>query len=164
MNKLLELVESPNEAVSTAARDALWEFTFENYTARFDLLDDDARRSMGTRVALVDRTTLARLRTELGNPARRLRLRAIEMVGAMGLLPQVADALIERLQDEDHLVRVAAADALQHCTADDVRNALLAAIDDRSVAVQTAARNSLRALNGETTPGAAPTLIEKGAS
>ena len=163
MNKLLELVESPNEAVSTAARDALWEFTFENYTARFDLLDDDARRSMGARVALVDRTTLARLRAELDNPARRLRLRAIEMIAAMGLLPQVADALIERLQDEDHLVRVAAADALQHCTADDVRNALLAAIGDRSVAVQTAARNSLRALNGETTPGSAPTHVGEGA-
>jgi HEAT repeat protein len=90
-------------------------------------------------------------------------LRAIEMVAAMGLLPQLADALIERLQDEDHLVRVAAADALQHCTADDVRNALLAAIDDRSIAVQTAARNSLRALNGESTVGNAPTLIEEGA-
>lgn len=162
MNKLLELVESPNEAVSTAARDALWEFTFENYTARFDLLDDDARRSMGSRVALVDRTTLTRLRTELGNPARRLRLRAMEMIAAMGLLPQLADALIERLQDEDHVVRVAAADALQHCTADDVRNALLAAIDDRSVAVQTAARNSLRALNGEAIPGDASTLIGEG--
>ena len=84
------------------------------------------------------------------------------MIAAMGLLSQLADALIERLQDEDHLVRVAAADALQHCTADDVRNALLAAIDDRSVAVQTAARNSLRALNGETIPGDAPTLVEEG--
>lgn len=163
MNKLLELVESPNEAVSTAARDALWEFTFENYTARFDLLDDDARRSMGARVALVDRTSIPRLRTELDNPARRLRLRAIEVIAAMGLLPQLADALIERLQDEDHLVRVAAADALQYCTADDVRNALLAAIDDRSVAVQTAARNSLRALNGEANPGGAPNLIGEGA-
>jgi HEAT repeat protein len=159
LNKLLELVESPNDAVSAAARDALWEFTFDNYTARFDLLDDDARRSMGNRVALVDPTTLARLRADLGNPARRLRLRAIEMIAAMELLPQLADALIERLHDEDHLVRVAAADALQHCTADDVRNALLAAIDDRSVAVQTTARNSLRALNGETTTGDAPSLV-----
>lgn len=162
MNKLLELAASDDEMVSAAARDALWEFSFENYAARFDLLDDEARRSMGARVALVDRTTLARLRAELGNPARRLRLRTIEMIAAMGLLPQLADALIERLQDEDHLVRVAAADALQHCTADDVRTALLAAIDDRSIAVQTAARNSLRALNGETAPGDAPTLIGEG--
>lgn len=163
MNKLLELVESPNEAVSAAARDALWEFRFDNYAARFDLLDDDARRSMGARVALVDRSTLARLRAELSNPARRLRLRAIEMVAAMKLLPQMADALIERLQDEDHVVRVAAADALQYCTADDVRNALLAAIDDRSVAVQTAARNSLRALDGETLRGDATALVEEAA-
>ena len=65
--------------------------------------------------------------------------------------------------DEHHHARDHGADALQHCTADDVRNALLAAIDDRSVAVQTAARNSLRALNGEPTPGDAPTLIGEGA-
>jgi HEAT repeat protein len=149
MNKLLELVDCPVEEVALAARDALWEFRFDNFAARFDLLDDEARRSMGSRVTRVDRTTVARLRAELENPARRYRLRAIEMVVAMELFPQLADALIERLQDEDHLVRVAAADALQYCTADDVRSALLAAIDDQSVAVQMAARNSLRALNGE---------------
>lgn len=149
LNKLLELIDSPNEEVSAAARDALWEFTFENYVTRFDLLDDEARRSMGARVARVDQASISRLRGELGSAVRRSRLRAVEMTAAMGLLPQLADALIERLQDEDHVVRVAAADALQHCTADDVRTALLAAIDDRSVAVQTAARNSLRALNGE---------------
>jgi hypothetical protein len=81
------------------------------------------------------------------------------MIAAMGLLPQLADALIERLQDEDHLIRAAAADALQHCTADDVRTALLAAIDDRSIAVQTAARNSLRALSGEASSDDASSLI-----
>jgi hypothetical protein len=159
MNKLLELVESPSEEVNAAARDALWEFTFDNYATRFDLLDDEARRSMGARVARVDRTSIARLRAELENPARRLRLRGIEMIAAMGLLPQLADALIERLQDEDHLIRAAAADALQHCTADDVRTALLAAIDDRSIAVQTAARNSLRALSGEASSDDASSLI-----
>lgn len=154
LNKLLELVDSPVEEVSSAARDALWEFTFENYSTRFDLLDDEARQSMGARVARVDPTSVARLRNELENPARRYRLRGIQMVAAMGMIPQLADALIERLQDEDHVVRVAAADALQYCTAEDVRTALLAAIDDRSIAVQTAARNSLRAINGDATPSA----------
>jgi HEAT repeat protein len=111
------------------------------------LLDEEARRAMGARVAMVDRSSTARLAIELASPARRLRLRAIEMATAMRMLPKLADALIERLRDEDHVVRAAAADALQFCTADDVRNALLAAIGDSSVAVQTAARNSLRTLS-----------------
>ncbi|WP_428303799.1 HEAT repeat domain-containing protein [Lacipirellula sp.] len=159
MNKLLELVQSPIEAVSSAARDALWEFMFDNFVARFDLLDESARRDMGVRVALVDQTSVARLAAELANPARRHRLRAIEMAAAMGLLPKLADALIERLQDEDHMVRTAAADALQYCTADDVRNALLAAIGDSSVAVQMAARNSLRTLGADVPGGDQPTVI-----
>jgi HEAT repeat protein len=67
----------------------------------------------------------------------------------MGVMSKMADTLIERLQDEDHLVRVAAAEALQFCTAADVRSALLAAVGDRSVAVQNAAKSSLRALGAE---------------
>jgi hypothetical protein len=149
MNKLMELIDSPDEAVSAAAREALSEFSFDNFNSRFDVLDEEARQAMGTRVARVDRTTVARLKQELSNPARRQRLRAMEMAASMGVMPKMADALIERLQDEDHLVRVAAAEALQFCTAADVRSALLAAVGDRSVAVQNAAKSSLRALGAE---------------
>ena len=74
---------------------------------------------------------------------------ALEMAASMNLTPQLADALIERLEDEDHVVRVAAAEALQHCTAGDVRNALLAAVGDKSVAVQNAAKSSLRVLDAD---------------
>jgi HEAT repeat protein len=62
---------------------------------------------------------------------------------------RVADALIERLDDEDHMIRAAAADALAECTSMDVREALLTALGDRSFAVQNAARNSLRSLGIE---------------
>jgi HEAT repeat protein len=84
------------------------------------------------------------------------------MAAAMEVLPQLADALIERLEDEDHLVRVAAADALQHCTADDVRKALLTALGDKSVAVQLAAKNSLQTLGIEvpTKPPTSAALVE----
>jgi hypothetical protein len=76
----------------------------------------------------------------------------------------LADALIERLDDEDHMIRVAAAEALQFCTTADVRSALLTAAGDRSVAVQNAAKNSLRALGSESPPErAAPVLIAEGA-
>jgi HEAT repeat protein len=86
---------------------------------------------------------------------------------AMGVLPLLADSLIERLQDEDHLVRVAAAEALQYCKASDVRNALVTAAGaDKSIAVQNAAKNSLRSLGTDSRAAAAaapkPVLAGKG--
>jgi HEAT repeat protein len=156
--KLIELAESPHEEVRAAAREALSEFSFDNFAARFDILDEDARCLLGGRVARIDPTALDRLRQELASSVRRQRLRAIDMVGAMGLVQPLADALIERLDDDDHLVRAAAAEALQACQAADVRKALLAAIGDRSAAVQMAARNSLRALASLPTADAATPL------
>ncbi|HEX6962244.1 MAG TPA: HEAT repeat domain-containing protein [Lacipirellula sp.] len=151
MAKLMELVDSPEEMVSSAAREALSEFSFENFQSRFDLLDDEARREMGTRVAKVDLTARARLKQELASPARRSRLRALQMAAAMDMFPQLADALVERLEDEDHLVRAAAAEALKHCKPSDVRSGLLAAMEDKSVAVQNAAKSSLAALGLDST-------------
>ena len=146
---LMQLVNSPLEPVCRAAREALSEFSFDNYLARFDALDAAERHTTGVRVARIDEQALTRLREELASPGRRKRLRAIEMAEAMGLVPQAADALVARLNDEDHLVRAAAADALQYCQPEDVRNALIAAVSDRSTAVQSAARNSLRVLGFE---------------
>jgi HEAT repeat protein len=56
---------------------------------------------------------------------------------------------VERLDDEDHMVRAAAATALADCSALDVRDALLAALGDRSHSVQSAARESLRSMGVE---------------
>jgi HEAT repeat protein len=155
LHKLMELVDSPHEEVSAAAREALSEFSFDNFTSRFDLLDEDARRAMGKRVAKVDHTSIERLRQDLASPSRRFRQRALAMATSMGLLPKLADAVIERLQDEDHMIRTAAAEALQFCTAGDVRNALLTAAGaDRSVAVQNAAKHSLEVLGIQTAAGA----------
>lgn len=162
MMRLIELLDHPDALVSDAAREALADFSFDNYASRFDVIDEEARRTMGVRVAKVDRTSVDRLKQELRHPARRQRLRALEMIDAMGVAAALADALIERLEDDDHLVRVAAAEALQYCTALDVRNALLAAVGDKSVAVQNAARSSLRALGVEegAVPAASPPLTE----
>lgn len=157
MATLIELVDSPHEIVSAAARDALSEFSFDNYLLQFDGLEDEPRRTAGARVARIDRQAPARLKEEMARPSRRQRIRAIEMAGDMGLAPLVADALVERLSDEDHVVRSAAADALQACTAQHVRDALIIALGDRSVAVQNAARSSLQAMGIEESNGIAAT-------
>ncbi len=144
--KLIELVASPHEAVQTAARESLAEFSFENFLARYETLDDDTRRTTGTLVALIDVSALHQLKQEMASLVRRRRLRAIEVAEVMGVTARVADALVERLDDEDHMVRAAAAGALGDCTAMDVRDALVAALGDRSHAVVSAARDSLRNL------------------
>jgi hypothetical protein len=151
MAKLIEYVGSEDELVRAAARDALAEFSFDNYISRFDLLDEEARQTLGVRVAKVDLESINRLKQELAHPARRHRLRGLQMAAAMALLPQLGDALVERLQDEDHLVRAAAAEALQYCKPEDVRSALLAAVGDKSVAVQNAVKNTLQALDSPAT-------------
>jgi hypothetical protein len=157
--KLIELVASPHEAVQIAARESLAEFSFENYLARYETLDDDTRRTTGALVALVDVHALDQLKLEMASLVRRRRLRAIEVADVMGVTARVADALVERLDDEDHLVRAAAAAALGDCSAMDVRDALVAALGDRSHAVQSAARDSLRNLGLEAAAlaAAAPT-------
>jgi HEAT repeat protein len=62
----------------------------------------------------------------------------------LGLVPEVEDAALSLLNDEDHMVRAEAAAALAGCTSTRSREALLAAHDDRSPIVQEAARESLR--------------------
>ncbi len=146
MSLLLKLIDSPHDEVREAAGQSLGEFTFENFLSRFDTLHDDTRQSTGTLVCKVDHEVVAKLRAELESTSRKNRMRAIEMAEAMAIVSEVSDELVQRLEDEDHLVRAAAADALQFCPTAEVQEALRFALNDRSSAVQNAARNSLNAI------------------
>lgn len=146
MAKLVELAGSKSAAVQQAAREALPEFTLEGFLLQFDTLDETQRQTSAALTARLDPGAVERLREELDSPVGRRRLRALEAIKLMRLAPQVADALVERLSDEDHMVRAAAAEALEGCRGGDVRQALLEALGDRSAAVQNAARVSLEAI------------------
>jgi HEAT repeat protein len=141
--KLVERLDSPHDEVRDAVRDALSEFSFENYVAKFDDLDEQLRKTTGALVRRIDAECPAKLRFELSGPLRVQRRRAIGMSLALGLLPNVSDAVVELLSDEDPTIREAAAHALQHCTGSDVRAALVNALQDCSASVQTAAKESL---------------------
>lgn len=149
MSKLVELAQSANSEVAAAAREGLQEFSFENYLLRYDALDNSERQSAGQLALQIDPEVLPRLRHELESASRRARLRALEIIEQLDVAARVADALVERLTDVDHLVRSAAAEALRHCTGDDVRDALLASLSDRSVSVQRAAQASLAEMGVE---------------
>jgi len=147
MTILLKEIDSPHEAVREATREALAEFTFKNFLAGFEALQEEARHSTGKLVYKVDPKTISGLAEELESESRKHRMRAIEMTEVMDLIPTMSQHLVAMLSDDDdHLVRAAAADALQFSPTAEVQEALHHALNDRSGAVQNAARTSLAAI------------------
>jgi hypothetical protein len=147
--RLIELIDSPHAPVRDAARGSLVEFTFRRFTASFDMLDDEVRRSTGRLVRKVDPQAIPTLRLEMSAQARSRRLRALVMVAAMECTKELENEVVTLLTDEDHLVRAAAAQALSACPTDKTIAALREALLDRSVTVQHAAEESLLLLSGE---------------
>jgi HEAT repeat protein len=157
--KLIELLESPHELVSGAARECLAEFSFKRYLAAFDLLEEDVRRSTGSIVRRVDGDVRSQLEAELASLSRVRRLRAVKVAAAIGMVEDVYPALIKRLRDEDHMIRTEAAWALGDCESPEIIEALELALSDRSVTVQEAARRSLRKLAPLAETSEAPPML-----
>lgn len=140
---LLQQIDSPHTVVRKATCEALSEFSFANFLAGFEGLHEDARRTTGALVKKVDSKTIDGIISEMEAKSRKRRLRAIEMADIMELVPAVTEELLMLLEDNDHLIRAAAADALQFSPTGEVQAALRKAASDRSAAVQNAAKSSL---------------------
>ncbi len=54
LNRLIELLDGPNEIVRETARHSLTEFNFDRYLAAYDMLDDEVRRTTGALVKKVN--------------------------------------------------------------------------------------------------------------
>ena len=141
---LLELVESPYAVVRKAARESLAEFSFKRFVAAFDMLDEEVRRSTGLLVKKIDVQSVSLLNDELKSPIRTRRLRGLAIARTIDAVEGVEGAVIEMLQDEDHLVRMEAAAALGKSVSPASVAALTAALDDKSEVVRQAAQRSLQ--------------------
>lgn len=142
---LVERLNHPQRQVKDAACACLAEFNFRRFLASFDILDDDVRRSTGQLVAKVDREAQSQLLEEIQSLSRRRRLRALSAAEAMDFVSQIEEAVCQRLlEDEDHLVRNAAAHALGQCTSARAQTALQSALTDRAPLVQETAAASLQ--------------------
>ena len=97
-------------------------------------------------VRKIDPEAIPALEVELAAKARSRRLRAITVAAAMGAVPDLEQAFIARLVDEDHVVRAEAARSLAACQSGAARQALLEACGDRSLVVREAAEESLERL------------------
>ncbi len=141
---LLDLVESPYAVVRKAARESLAEFSFKRFVGAFDLLDDEVRRSTGLLVKKIDVQTVPLLHDELKSPVRSRRLRGLAIARIIEAVEDVESAVIEMLQDEDHLVRMEAAITLGQSVSPGSVAALTEALNDKSEVVRQAARCSLQ--------------------
>ena len=158
---LLELVESPFEAVRKAARESLAEFNFKRYLAAFEMLDDDVRRSTGLLVKKIDPLTLPQLKEELKSPVRTRRIRGLAIGRSIEAIEALENVVIELLADEDHMVRVEAANALGQICTPASRQALQEAMGDSSEVVREAAQRSLHE-QAQSYPAHQPLTIEQG--
>ena len=143
MSLLTEMVDDPHEEVREALRVALPEFTYQQFLANFESLPDDLLATAAYLVKKVDVDVRPRLTADMESPSRLRRRRAVSAAAAMGLVRELEPCVIERLSDEDHMVRVAAANALAECDTMPTWGALRTALLDRSVVVQKAAEKSL---------------------
>lgn len=159
MTRLLELVDSPHAVVRQAAQQCLAEFSFKRYLAAFDMLDAEMRRTTGALVRKVDPEALPQLIEELQATGRTRRLRALQVAACLGAAADLERQLIELLADEDHFVRIEAAQLLVACDSSNSRIALRSAMLDRHVGVQQAAERSLRRLTQQPIPSGAASGI-----
>jgi len=141
--RLIDMLDDPHPAVCSAARESLGEFSFQNFLIMFQTLDEERRRSTGELVKRVDPQVASQLAAEMESQVRRRRLRALAIAQLLDLSRQVEASLLGLLHDEDHVVRAEAAACLGQCRSPESRDALLAALDDRSLTVREAAQRSL---------------------
>ena len=143
MTFLIRMVDNAPEPVRAALHETLPEFSFPQFIANFDSLPDNLQQLSGHLVRQIDNDTPQLLSAELGvlSPVRRRR--AVNAALAMGLVRQVEDQIVPLLSDSDHIVRIAAAQALAQCETMASWEGLRDALFDRSVLVQEAAEQSL---------------------
>jgi len=143
MSLLIGMVGSPHEAVRQALREALPEFTLQHFLANFDKLADELLPTAGHLVRKIDVDVRPRLTEQMEGRSPVRRRRAVLAAAAMGLAREMEQLIIDRLSDDDHMVRIVAAKALAECDTMPTWEALRDALLDRSVMVQEAAEQSL---------------------
>jgi hypothetical protein len=139
---LIGLLESPHAVVREAASVSLSDITFDRYLDAFDGWNDEMRLAEGLLVMQVDPKLAGRLVQELQSSSRSRQRRALEITSLLGLAPQVEATLVELAGDEDQYTRLEAIRLLGTLRTPLATEVVRAAINDKSLLVQEAARRS----------------------
>ena len=146
LNILLVAIDSPHAVICDAVQKSLADYTFSRYVQAFDKMEDKVRRGTGLLVKKIDAAAIGGLTHELESESHGRRLRGLEMAIAMEAVGRVEPLVVWLLNDEDHIVRTLAAEALVANDSEAARQALQAALSDPHVAVRDAAENTLQQL------------------
>ncbi len=143
MTLLIRMVDKAPEPVRAALSETMPEFSFRQFVTNFDSMPEGIQPLSGQLVRQIDLNTPKLLQIELGvlSPVRRRR--AINVAAAMGLVRELEEFIVPLMSDNDHMVRVAAAQALADCETETSWESLRDALFDSSVVVQEAAERSL---------------------
>lgn len=144
---LVRMVDSPEEEIKQALREAMPEFTLRQFLANFDAMDEELRPTAGHLVRKIDTEVAAKLAAKMDSPSPVTRRRAVLATNTMGLVQELEKTIIKLLSDEDHMVRVAVAKALADCKSMPTWEALRDALLDRSFVVTQAAEQSLEQIS-----------------
>jgi len=147
MSLLIRMMDSLDERVRAALRQAMPEFTFRQFLTNFDSMAEQLQHIAGHMVQKIDSRATDKLIAEMTSQSPVRRRRAVLAAGAMGLIMNVEKLAISLLSDEDHMVRVAVAKALADCKSMPSWDALRDALLDRSIVVQEAAEKSLEQIS-----------------
>ncbi len=143
LSVLIRLVDSPSEVVRDALRKAMPEFTFRRFVTSFENMPQSLRTTAGHLVRKLDQDATGLLLKEMASPSPVRRRKAVTAAYAMGVIAELEPAVVRLLNDDDHMVRIAAAKALADSKSLPSWEALRDAMLDRSVVVREAAESSL---------------------
>ncbi|TWT48814.1 HEAT repeat domain-containing protein [Botrimarina hoheduenensis] len=146
---LVEMLSHPAVEVRRAAQRSMKGITYSWLRDEAAEMDFEEQRRTGSLVAKADPLAQEQLRSELGAPGSKRRLKAIEMAEILGLVDEVVDDLMARLNDPDAAVRAEAARCLGTSAGEPrVQQALAELHRDPAVGVRRAAEQSYAMITG----------------
>jgi HEAT repeat protein len=152
LSLLFRMVGSTREQVCQALREAMPEFSFQQFMGTFDSMPEQLQIIGGHLVKQIDPKAKEKLTAEMETLSPVRRRRAVQAAAVMGLVRDMEETVVGLLADDDHMVRVVAAKALADCESMMSWEALRDALLDRSFIVQEAAEKSLQRISRSLQP------------
>jgi hypothetical protein len=115
LERLLGMVDHPDPCVKEALRKALPEFSFQRFLQEVHKISDELLASTARLVRKLHPDCISLLADEMQNRSPLRRRHAILAAGAMGLTSEMEPQITGLLDDDDHMVRKAAAEVLTYC-------------------------------------------------
>ncbi len=147
MEPLIEQLQSHFDSVRNLAISEVSRAGFQRYLAGFDNLDTETRKKAGAALAKIDGGIVDRLIDELDTLETDRRIRALKIVQTIDKAPNVSNAILQLVSDEDKRVRATAVIALGAIGSGAALKAMIEALSDPDRRVQANAIEAFETLN-----------------